>query len=131
MRVVANKALTMGKVYLFADEAGNFDFSTKGGASRYFIVGTVAMKDTKCGHDCDQPAIPFRLTNPATQRLRRHDPELRRAPPGSHGHARGPRRPLADAASSEYSSGRPMTAVSFSPGPQTEDQDCIKNPEQV
>jgi hypothetical protein len=41
----------MARVYLFADEAGNFDFSRKNGASRYFIVGTVTMKDTQCGHD--------------------------------------------------------------------------------
>ena len=41
----------MGRVYLFADEAGNLDFSTKNGASRYFIVGTVAMGDTQLGHD--------------------------------------------------------------------------------
>ncbi len=31
----------MGRVHLFADEAGNFDFSRNPGASRYFILTTV------------------------------------------------------------------------------------------
>lgn len=33
----------MARVHVFADEAGNFDFSSKAGASRYFILTTIAM----------------------------------------------------------------------------------------
>jgi hypothetical protein len=33
----------MSTVYLFGDEAGNFDFSDGLGASRYFILATVTM----------------------------------------------------------------------------------------
>lgn len=39
----------MATVYLFGDEAGNFDFSEHGGASRYFILTTVAMGDWQAG----------------------------------------------------------------------------------
>ena len=35
-------------MHLFADEAGNFDFSRKAGASRFFILTTVAFPE---GHD--------------------------------------------------------------------------------
>ena len=38
----------MARVHLFADEAGNFDFSRKAGASRFFILTTVAFP---AGHD--------------------------------------------------------------------------------
>ena len=31
--------------YIYADESGNFDFSLNAGASRYFILTTVVMKD--------------------------------------------------------------------------------------
>ncbi len=34
---------------MFADEAGNFDFSRKKGASRYFILTTVTMDDCRTG----------------------------------------------------------------------------------
>lgn len=33
------------RVYVFADESGNFDFSREAGASKYFLVGTVTMLD--------------------------------------------------------------------------------------
>lgn len=33
----------VARIYLFADETGNFDFSRKQGASRYFGVGTVVL----------------------------------------------------------------------------------------
>jgi len=36
-------------IYVFADEAGNFDFSRKTGASRYFILATVAMDNCAVG----------------------------------------------------------------------------------
>jgi hypothetical protein len=36
-------------VYLFGDEAGNFDFSEHPGASRYFILVTVTMGDCVAG----------------------------------------------------------------------------------
>ena len=35
----------MTDCYAFADEAGNFDFSTHNGASKYFILCTVTMSD--------------------------------------------------------------------------------------
>jgi len=35
--------------YVFADEAGNFDFSTRQGASRYFILCTVTSTDCRTG----------------------------------------------------------------------------------
>lgn len=41
----------MGRVYLFSDEAGNFDFRTGRGATKYFILGTVVMTDTDVGHE--------------------------------------------------------------------------------
>jgi hypothetical protein len=36
-------------VYLFGDEAGNFDFSDGSGASRYFVLATVTMHDWQAG----------------------------------------------------------------------------------
>ncbi len=39
----------MPRSYLFADESGNFDFSLGRGASRYFILTTVALADTAVG----------------------------------------------------------------------------------
>ena len=39
---------TVARVHLFADEAGNFDFSRNAGASRFFILTTVAFPE---GHD--------------------------------------------------------------------------------
>src|SRR6267154_1718997 len=33
----------MARVYVFADESGNFDFSLKDGASKYFLLGTLAL----------------------------------------------------------------------------------------
>ena len=40
--------LAVARVHLFADEAGNFDFSRNAGASRFFILTTVAFPE---GHD--------------------------------------------------------------------------------
>lgn len=34
-----------GRVHVFGDESGNFDFSRNRGATRYFILATVAMED--------------------------------------------------------------------------------------
>ncbi|MDQ4124583.1 MAG: DUF3800 domain-containing protein [Actinomycetota bacterium] len=39
----------MARVYVFADEAGNFDFSRNRGASRYFILGTMTVADPALG----------------------------------------------------------------------------------
>lgn len=39
----------MATVYLFGDEAGNFDFSRHPSASRYFILVTVTMGDCQAG----------------------------------------------------------------------------------
>lgn len=35
----------MARVYVFSDESGNFDFSRSRGATRYFGLGTVALRD--------------------------------------------------------------------------------------
>lgn len=40
----------MADRYVFADEAGNFDFSLKQGATRYFILTTVTMDDPVLGN---------------------------------------------------------------------------------
>jgi hypothetical protein len=37
--------------YVFADEAGNFDFSSKAGATRYFILATVTVDDCALGNE--------------------------------------------------------------------------------
>jgi hypothetical protein len=39
----------MGRVYVFADEAGNFDFPRASGATRYFILGTITTSDASAG----------------------------------------------------------------------------------
>jgi hypothetical protein len=39
----------MGRVYVFADEAGNFDFRRKPGATTYFILCTVTLTDPVIG----------------------------------------------------------------------------------
>jgi hypothetical protein len=39
----------MADVYVFADEAGNFDFSPSGGASRFFVLATVTLDPTVVG----------------------------------------------------------------------------------
>lgn len=36
-------------MYVYADEAGNFDFSAKAGASRYFVLTTVALDPSAVG----------------------------------------------------------------------------------
>jgi hypothetical protein len=39
----------MADIYVFADEAGNFDFTLSQGASRYFVLTTVMMRDCSIG----------------------------------------------------------------------------------
>ena len=39
------------KRYIYIDEAGNFDFSAKAGASRYFILTSVVIDDHKIAAD--------------------------------------------------------------------------------
>ncbi len=39
----------MARRYVFADECGNFDFSGKTGASKYFILTTVCTDDCAAG----------------------------------------------------------------------------------
>jgi hypothetical protein len=39
----------MARVYVFADEAGDFAFERGAGKSRYFIIGTATMPDTSIG----------------------------------------------------------------------------------
>lgn len=41
----------MAERYVFSDEAGNFDFSKKPGASRYFILGTITASDCRVGDE--------------------------------------------------------------------------------
>ena len=39
----------MERVYVFADEAGNFDFSLKQGATKWFILGSIMTDDPSIG----------------------------------------------------------------------------------
>lgn len=39
----------MTRLYVFADEAGNFDFSLNQGATRWFILGSVTLNDPSIG----------------------------------------------------------------------------------
>jgi hypothetical protein len=48
-RRVALNARDVADRYVFADEAGNFDFSRRRGASRYFILCTVASRHCEVG----------------------------------------------------------------------------------
>ncbi|MGH2460071.1 MAG: DUF3800 domain-containing protein [Chloroflexota bacterium] len=41
----------MSRVYVFADETGDFNFGHGPGASRYFILSTVTLADCSAGHD--------------------------------------------------------------------------------
>jgi hypothetical protein len=41
----------MADLYVFADEAGNFDFSSRPGASRYFVLCTVMAEHCEVGDD--------------------------------------------------------------------------------
>lgn len=40
----------MSRIFLFADEAGDFEFSRNGRASKYFILTTVLMRDCEIGN---------------------------------------------------------------------------------
>ena len=39
----------MADIYVYADEAGNFDFSLKQGATRYFVIATVTLAPASVG----------------------------------------------------------------------------------
>lgn len=39
----------MARIHVFGDEAGNFDFSTRPGASKYFILGTIVLDNPNVG----------------------------------------------------------------------------------
>ena len=39
----------MGRVYVFADESGNFAFNRKPGSTKYFIIVTITLADCACG----------------------------------------------------------------------------------
>jgi len=39
----------LARKYIYADEAGNFDFNRKSGASQYFILATVTLNDCSVG----------------------------------------------------------------------------------
>ena len=41
----------MARLYIFADEAGDFEFSRKNNVSRYFILCTVAMDSCQVAED--------------------------------------------------------------------------------
>lgn len=41
----------MARVYVFGDEAGNFDFARKQGASLYFMIGTITIGSTDAGDE--------------------------------------------------------------------------------
>lgn len=44
-RLASFSTLAMTRISIFADESGNFDFSRKPAASRYFILTTIATAD--------------------------------------------------------------------------------------
>ena len=39
----------MGRVYVFADESGNFAFNRKPGSTKYFTIVTITLADCACG----------------------------------------------------------------------------------
>lgn len=41
----------MPRIYVFTDEAGDFTFSRRAGASRYFIIGSATISNTQVGTD--------------------------------------------------------------------------------
>ena len=41
----------MSRIFLFADESGNFDFTSNKGASKYFVLTTVAADHCRVGDD--------------------------------------------------------------------------------
>jgi len=45
----------MARIHIYADEAGNFDFSRKPGASLYFILTTVRMDDHRIAEELSAP----------------------------------------------------------------------------
>ena len=53
----------MPRISVFADESGNFDFSAKKGASRYFILTTIACPDFSVGDAIADLLKPFELLN--------------------------------------------------------------------
>ena len=59
----------VARVYLYADESGNFDFSRKEGATRYFVLTTVAFFDDRralADLDALRQAVSSELTVPVT-----------------------------------------------------------------
>jgi hypothetical protein len=46
---LAERAHQMSRLHVFADEAGNFDFSRKRDASKHFIVATISSSDCSFG----------------------------------------------------------------------------------
>jgi len=59
----------VARVYLYADESGNFDFSRKEGATRYFVLTTVAFFDDRralVDLDALRQTVSSELTVPVT-----------------------------------------------------------------
>src|SRR3990172_9841789 len=58
----------MPRTYVFADESGNFDFSTRLGATKYFILTTLTAPDCSLGDgllvccpvNCFRKSVKFR-----------------------------------------------------------------------
>lgn len=71
----------MSRLYLFADEAGDFEFSRKANASRYFVVCTISLEKCDVGH--------------ALLNLRR-ELAWRKAPLGDYFHATTDKQPIRD-----------------------------------
>ena len=59
----------VARIHLYADESGNFDFSGKEGATRYFVLTTVAFFDDRralADLDALRQAVSSELTAPVT-----------------------------------------------------------------
>lgn len=59
----------VARIYLYADESGNFDFSRKEGATRYFVLTTVAFFDDRralADLDALRQAVSSELAVPVT-----------------------------------------------------------------
>lgn len=80
--------LTPGRIYVFADEAGNFDFRRVAGATTYFVLTEVTMTDCRlapallelrrqlASEGPPDAGLPRHRGEPAGSRSHREDPDL-------------------------------------------------------
>ena len=58
---IRRQGQTVARIHVFADEAGNFDFSRNTGATRYFLLTTVVINDPSLELIQDKIASEFDL----------------------------------------------------------------------